>query len=488
MIKLFQYLSERRLYVNILSDFEEKSVSISINQSDKISIDEHKLSLLVNSEIMPRILFSVEQFFDDSSKLGLKFKYRSEKGELLKAFLGNHECDLTGIILQYCDFIIDNDEKYISDCLTEISNVFIEDNQIFIIEVPFKIKQDAFSKIDIFCGFIDEVSSISSSYEQKLRILREELANDNFTKEKVSDLLNKSLDAGFDKSDNTDSSDVKPIVDNAKEASEAFKKACPNCGAVCNGKQVFCIKCGTNLKSNIKDKAENKNVLKVEKLNETDRKKTNEKTQSFEEVMNSNISVLKHGISCDKSRRIHTGKVKAIAAHKYVSENDETELAEDNKNSAAPEASILDKGSPSANESPDVSEQKNKDANSGYAETTLLGFTNFGETTVLDSSAVFGNTPNIVRLSTGEKIYITKRNFLIGKSRSKVDYTVENNEVISRIHCEISVVGNDYYIIDKGSTNGTYLNGSKIQSQTAKKISDSDEIKLANEVFKFYVQ
>lgn len=483
--------------MDIVSDFEEKSVSISVNQSDNISIDEHRLSLLVNSEILPSVLFSVEQIAGNSVNPDLKLTYRSESGELLKGFLENNECDLSDIVLQLFDFLFDNNEEDISYCLTEISNMFIENNRICVIEMPFKVKNEAFGRIDVFREFIDEVALISSDYEQKLRFLREELAEDSFTKDEVISLLNKQ-DICFDDADNADSPDGSSADENSYEYSDTQENVCPSCGAVCDDRYVFCINCGANLKSIAKKKAEISNSSQSEKSYEAEEKRTNETTQSFEDVMNSDEAspALKHSIHKNGIHRVHLGKVKTVAARVYASEkseadkeeNTEKEEKENSVDTAVADTSGAQGNDLSDKEKSNTSDSGNGEANGVYAETTLLGFTNFGETTVLDSSAVFGNTPNIVRLSTGEKIYITKRNFLVGKSRSKVDYTVENNEVISRIHCEISTVGNDYYVIDRGSTNGTYLNGCRVQPQVAEKISDGDEIKLANEIFKFNVQ
>ena len=120
-------------------------------------------------------------------------------------------------------------------------------------------------------------------------------------------------------------------------------------------------------------------------------------------------------------------------------------------------------------------------------ETTLLGFTNFGETSVLGGVPAF-ETPNLVRVKTNEKIFITKRSFLIGKNPQKNDYAVEDNSAVSRVHAEITVVGSEYYIIDKGSTNHTYVNNTQIPSASSVRIFDGDEIKIANEVFIFHLQ
>ena len=95
--------------------------------------------------------------------------------------------------------------------------------------------------------------------------------------------------------------------------------------------------------------------------------------------------------------------------------------------------------------------------------------------------------PNLIRKSTDEKIYISKRIFVIGKSTDKADYAV-NNSAVSRVHAEISVVGSEYYITDKGSTNHTYVNHTEILPNSPWQIFDGDEIMFANEVFTFHFQ
>ena len=122
----------------------------------------------------------------------------------------------------------------------------------------------------------------------------------------------------------------------------------------------------------------------------------------------------------------------------------------------------------------------------GFGETTLLGFTNFGETSVLGGQASSFSTPNLVRNSTGEKVFITKRNFIIGKSVDSADFVINNNAV-SRTHAEITAIGNEYYIKDKNSTNHTYVNNQILSPEEAKQIFEGDEIKLADESLIFHL-
>lgn len=77
-----------------------------------------------------------------------------------------------------------------------------------------------------------------------------------------------------------------------------------------------------------------------------------------------------------------------------------------------------------------------------------------------------------------EKIYITTSPFIIGKNHKGVNYKIEDNTV-SRFHGKISVEGENISLIDLGSTNGTYLNGSRLEEQVAYDLSNNDEISFS---------
>ena len=80
-------------------------------------------------------------------------------------------------------------------------------------------------------------------------------------------------------------------------------------------------------------------------------------------------------------------------------------------------------------------------------------------------------------------IVINKPDFVIGKSVNGVDGTISCNAAISRIHCKIIQNGMKAYISDLGSSNGTYVNGQRLQGGQAVPIQVGDRIKLANSTF-----
>ena len=125
---------------------------------------------------------------------------------------------------------------------------------------------------------------------------------------------------------------------------------------------------------------------------------------------------------------------------------------------------------------------------------------NFGDTVLLDESLDSGETtllnagnnareikPYLLRVKTNEKIYVDKPVFKIGKERKYVDYCIEGNSAISRSHASIIYKENKYFVIDTNSTNHTYVDEEKIDSNTEVKIKHGTKLRFANEDFEFHV-
>ena len=55
-------------------------------------------------------------------------------------------------------------------------------------------------------------------------------------------------------------------------------------------------------------------------------------------------------------------------------------------------------------------------------------------------------------------------------------------DIVSRVHAEIIVENNTYYLIDLGSSNGTYLNGNKLEHHMRYPLNLGDKIELGNEI------
>ncbi len=96
--------------------------------------------------------------------------------------------------------------------------------------------------------------------------------------------------------------------------------------------------------------------------------------------------------------------------------------------------------------------------------------------------------PHIVRKKTGETINITKSEFAIGKSKTKADYAIENNNAISRVHCIIVQKDGVNYIKDNNSTNHTFVNGVEIEPNKEFLLKNKTVIQLGDEEFTFLLR
>lgn len=117
--------------------------------------------------------------------------------------------------------------------------------------------------------------------------------------------------------------------------------------------------------------------------------------------------------------------------------------------------------------------------NDGAGETSVLN-DGAGETTVLGGQ---GTGFTLMRKSNNEKISINKPEFTIGKERRRVDYCIANNNSVSRVHAKLKVRGGVCYIADLGSTNCTYVNGTKLDPNQEVALKKGDKITISDEDF-----
>ena len=118
----------------------------------------------------------------------------------------------------------------------------------------------------------------------------------------------------------------------------------------------------------------------------------------------------------------------------------------------------------------------------GAGETSVLN-EGSGETTVLGGQRAGGFT--LVRKTNGQKVAINKADFTIGKERRRVDFCISDNNSISRAHARIKVRSGKCYICDLGSTNCTFVNGSKLTPNQEVELHAGDSVKFADEEFTF---
>jgi aconitate hydratase len=93
--------------------------------------------------------------------------------------------------------------------------------------------------------------------------------------------------------------------------------------------------------------------------------------------------------------------------------------------------------------------------------------------------------PYLIRETTEEKVIINKDTFKIGKANRGVDYKIQGNGAISRVHAIIMLKDNAYYIKDNKSTNHTYVNHVPIEDDQEVLLSNNCTITLGDEDFIF---
>lgn len=96
----------------------------------------------------------------------------------------------------------------------------------------------------------------------------------------------------------------------------------------------------------------------------------------------------------------------------------------------------------------------------------------------------------LVGLNTPEpvKIPIMKEEFLLGKKASEVDGVLDFSRLISRKHCKVNFLDNEFTITDMNSSNGTKLNGERIVPGRPYLLKDGDIIRIAGADFQVRIQ
>ena len=109
--------------------------------------------------------------------------------------------------------------------------------------------------------------------------------------------------------------------------------------------------------------------------------------------------------------------------------------------------------------------------------TTVAGY-NMPEATV---------PPILTRLKTNEAYLVDKPVFVIGTDSSGCDLYVYDNGYISRKHAYIATRNGRYYLVDRNSTNKTYVEGEMIAPEQEIEIFSGTQIRFANEDFVFSI-
>lgn len=80
--------------------------------------------------------------------------------------------------------------------------------------------------------------------------------------------------------------------------------------------------------------------------------------------------------------------------------------------------------------------------------------------------------------------YVLKKEFIIGKRRDSVDGYLGMSEAISRMHCRIIRQEDKFLVMDMGSLNHTFVNGTLVRSQEVRELKHGDTLRIADIDFK----
>ena len=106
---------------------------------------------------------------------------------------------------------------------------------------------------------------------------------------------------------------------------------------------------------------------------------------------------------------------------------------------------------------------------------------NVGATTVLRmGTQEYEPRMTLISMNSRERnsVVLMKDSYLIGKLKAKTDIWIDD-EAISRIHAKIQKEGEEYYLYDMNSTNGTFLNGRRLGVNDKVPLHIADEITFA---------
>lgn len=130
--------------------------------------------------------------------------------------------------------------------------------------------------------------------------------------------------------------------------------------------------------------------------------------------------------------------------------------------------------------------QGTQDTQKTYSETTVLNSSTISP--IQERKILRQGSASLIRIKTGDIIPITKSSYVIGKSTEQADYGIQGNAGISRRHVCIKQTSDGYYIQDLKTTNGTYVDGSRVSWDKDVKLLDGSIIRMADEEFEFRIQ
>lgn len=115
-------------------------------------------------------------------------------------------------------------------------------------------------------------------------------------------------------------------------------------------------------------------------------------------------------------------------------------------------------------------------------ETELL---TFGETVLLETEKMKSEKKLVsLKKEKSPDICISCSSMIVGKIRQQADFVLDD-EHISRVHARIEKNGDDVYVIDLNSTNGTFINGERLQANERRRLQPLDEVAFASIIYEY---
>ena len=93
--------------------------------------------------------------------------------------------------------------------------------------------------------------------------------------------------------------------------------------------------------------------------------------------------------------------------------------------------------------------------------------------------------PYIIRVNTKERVMVNKAVFKLGKANRGVDFTIDGNGAISRVHAIIYQREDGCYLKDNKATNATLVDGVKLEDGQEVKLKNDATITIGGEDFIF---
>ena len=109
----------------------------------------------------------------------------------------------------------------------------------------------------------------------------------------------------------------------------------------------------------------------------------------------------------------------------------------------------------------------------------------FGETVVLTDDDSFEKSLTLYSRNTEKtiRISLTRLPVTVGKMAGCVDSVIDDRSV-SRIHCRFMKEDDGkVFVMDLGSTNGTFRNGKRLDPQEKNYVEEGDEIRIGRVLF-----